>query len=404
MFSGHGTDEDGIVTAYKWRSSIDGGLGEIASISLATLSPGSHTIYFKVRDNAGQWSQEASRAFTVVSGNFELPIIHEFSITPAEIPAGDRATLKWNVSKAAVINIDQNIGTVAGTGQKSLTPSVTTIYTLTAKNSSGIISKYIEVKVKGSPVINSFSSSASTITLGDKSLLSWDVSDSFDISITPDIGAVPGKKGTIAISPTSTTKYVITAANTLGSSTKEIEIIVTSDAQQIYKLEETAVLTASGTIRQDGTVDPKNQWVGDDDFNKGMQVFLSFDISELPNNAVIRSARIDLTNASVQIRPFTLGKLRVYNDQYGLLDSSDFTSSFPDGVENGLLFTFTSIPSTIFALPQYSRNQLQSMANEGVNLYQIRLQFEKYTNEDNEWDFVRFTETTPRLIVEYISK
>ena len=59
-FTGHGTDSDGSVDAYNWRSSIDSQLSTFSSFtkSASELSVGTHTIYFKVQDNDGAWSSE----------------------------------------------------------------------------------------------------------------------------------------------------------------------------------------------------------------------------------------------------------------------------------------------------------------------------------------------------------
>ena len=64
-FHGYGIDTDGIVTAYRWRSSKDGRLSSSPSFTLTNLSVGTHTIYFQVRDNDGDWSSEVSRQITV---------------------------------------------------------------------------------------------------------------------------------------------------------------------------------------------------------------------------------------------------------------------------------------------------------------------------------------------------
>ncbi|MDC0197090.1 DUF2341 domain-containing protein, partial [Marine Group III euryarchaeote] len=58
--TGSGTDSDGNITAYRWRSSIDGFLNSSVNLSISTLSTGNHTIYFMVLDNTGLWSSEAS--------------------------------------------------------------------------------------------------------------------------------------------------------------------------------------------------------------------------------------------------------------------------------------------------------------------------------------------------------
>jgi len=67
QFDGRGTDKDGTVVKYVWRSSIDGVFynGTAPACSYSKLSPGTHTIYFEVQDNNGTWSDEASLAVIV---------------------------------------------------------------------------------------------------------------------------------------------------------------------------------------------------------------------------------------------------------------------------------------------------------------------------------------------------
>ncbi len=65
-FSGHGTD-DGTITGYVWRSSIDGEFynDTEANFDYGGLSNGTHTIFFRVQDNNGVWSDEASTNITI---------------------------------------------------------------------------------------------------------------------------------------------------------------------------------------------------------------------------------------------------------------------------------------------------------------------------------------------------
>ena len=63
--TGHGTDEDGQIASYEWRSSIDGALGNGSAINTSILSAGQHTISLKVCDNDGACSQEATATLVV---------------------------------------------------------------------------------------------------------------------------------------------------------------------------------------------------------------------------------------------------------------------------------------------------------------------------------------------------
>jgi len=58
-FLGHASD-DGSISRYLWRSSIDGEFrnGSEESFTYNGLSNGTHTIYFSVQDNNGSWSYE----------------------------------------------------------------------------------------------------------------------------------------------------------------------------------------------------------------------------------------------------------------------------------------------------------------------------------------------------------
>ena len=82
-FTGHGTDSDGSVVAYNWRSSINGQLSTSASFTkpASELSVGTHTIYFKVQDDDGAWSTEVSEDLTINPANLPPTAVID-SITP----------------------------------------------------------------------------------------------------------------------------------------------------------------------------------------------------------------------------------------------------------------------------------------------------------------------------------
>ncbi len=66
QFKGHGYDEDGSITICEWSSSIDGLLSDSCSFETSKLSAGKHTIYFRVRDDKGAWSNTASLTLNVM--------------------------------------------------------------------------------------------------------------------------------------------------------------------------------------------------------------------------------------------------------------------------------------------------------------------------------------------------
>jgi len=67
-FHGIGTDSDGTIIEYSWRSSKDGVFNENSTFTKSDLSVGTHTIYFKVKDNQGEWSGEDT-AILIINTN-----------------------------------------------------------------------------------------------------------------------------------------------------------------------------------------------------------------------------------------------------------------------------------------------------------------------------------------------
>jgi len=228
-FDGHGTDADGDVVAYRWRSSLDGDLSAKASFETSSLSEGVHIIYLKVQDNNGDWSDEV-RARVIVSGiTAGAPVVNSFDANPGSISLGASSTLSWNVSGATTVSIDQGIGSVALTGTRVVSPSTTMVYTLTATNAGGSITATAQVIVSGAPpaglpVINSFTANPGSITAGDSSTLSWNVSNATGVTIDPGVGAVD-PIGNASVWPAATTLYTLTASNATGWVSQTISVV-----------------------------------------------------------------------------------------------------------------------------------------------------------------------------------
>jgi peptidoglycan-associated lipoprotein len=79
------------------------------------------------------------------------PDITEFSAEPSSIERGQSSTLKWSVSNADQITIDNGVGTVQASGSRGVYPNDTTTYTLKASGPGGTLSKTATVNVTAPP-------------------------------------------------------------------------------------------------------------------------------------------------------------------------------------------------------------------------------------------------------------
>jgi len=197
---------------------IEPEIGSVALTGTRAVSPTETTTYTLTATNdAG--SVDATVEVLVEEVN--LPVINSFEASPNKISAGEYSELSWSVSYATSVTIDHEIGSVALTGTRAVSPTKTTTYTLTATNDAGSVDATLEVLVEEEevnlPVINSFEASPSKISAGEYSELSWSVSYATSVTIEPRIGKFVGLTDTIEVSPTKTTTYTLTATNDAGS-------------------------------------------------------------------------------------------------------------------------------------------------------------------------------------------
>jgi hypothetical protein len=250
----------------------------------------------------------------------------------------------------------------------------------------------------GMPAVSYFTADPPIISAGSFTTLSWSVSNATSVTIDPGVGTV-GSIGTAIVSPATSTNYTLTAANASGWYSLTIGVLVTA-APPPAPVEHTVTLFSvaayDGHVSQDGGTNPYPN-VGDGSTNKALQAFLSFDISGIPAGAVIKSASLDVSTGDVLGDPFAgLGWMRVYNHQYGTLGPEDFTAGFPTGA----IYIYSSKPVTPFA-SQGLVDALQARVNAGASLFQVRLQFQTYSDGDDQSDALRLGEGQPKLVVTY---
>jgi hypothetical protein len=184
----------------------------------------------------------ATNSFGAVSASTSIlvgspPTISGFTATPAKVTLGQASTLNWVVTGSPGMVINPGVGAVTGTSA-TVTPSATTLYTLTATNSFGSATAATTATVvpANPPVIHSFLANPASVGPGIKTTLLWSTSGATSVTIDHGVGTVTGNSATV--SPTAATTYTLTAANGAGRVTATTTVsyipLVTVNSQLYY--------------------------------------------------------------------------------------------------------------------------------------------------------------------------
>jgi len=354
-----------------------------------------------------------------------LPKIQEFEASPSVINQGEVAYIRWSVSNANSASIDNGIGNVALTGEIPVSPDTTTFYTLTATNFAGESVARTQVMVRGEPTtppvvtaetpptIVAFYADRLVITADDYVTLSWEVLDATEVTLE-DFGQVSAKD-TITLIPAITTTYLLTATNAAGESTAGITVTVQPSLPAGPTAEGVIILQAipgeSGSlIRGAGYLDYTKYagaCAGDTILNMASRAFLSFDISTIPDNAIIDEAVLDLSGYTKHGDPSymrsnwgNMGALEVYHIQYGTFEDLGFEAytEWAKLTSNG---EFTDYPLFPWDVKDSADGDpvIQNLVQRGKSRSQFRIQFFTTTNWDSISDMLCFDDAT--LTIKY---
>jgi hypothetical protein len=131
--------------------SINNGVGNVALSGSTVVSPPTTTTYTLTATNAS--GSLTATALVQVSGvpspSSGLPVIDYFTASPPVTSSS--SFLRWSVSYATSVSIDNGIGPVDSHGTLLVSPPYTTVYTLTASNEYGSTTQTLLVQVAGSP-------------------------------------------------------------------------------------------------------------------------------------------------------------------------------------------------------------------------------------------------------------
>ncbi len=139
--------------------------------------------------------------------------------TPANITAGESSTINYSTANADTVMISGGIGSVATAGNRVVSPTETTTYTVTATNARGPVTCQVTVQVmpRGeAPRVVTFAANPTTITAGMASTLTWSADNADSVEITT-LGTVAAR-GSSDVRPATTTTYTLTARNRFGNS------------------------------------------------------------------------------------------------------------------------------------------------------------------------------------------
>jgi hypothetical protein len=191
-------------------------------------NPGNQTVSGTVRNGSGSdySSNPYAIAFTIDAPSQPPAPTGSISINKSSIIAGqDSAILSWSSSGFVDSVSITNIGNVAGSGSQTISPSTTTIYTLTVSGAGGSRNYSAQITVY-QPVSVSMSSIPASIIAGGIAQLTWVTSGDADTaSIDQGIGAVL-LSSSKNVSPNASTTYTLSASGPGGSDTDSATVTV----------------------------------------------------------------------------------------------------------------------------------------------------------------------------------
>ncbi len=190
---------------------------------------------------SGPGGTSAPQTATVQVAANAPPQITQFSAKPAEISTGQTTTLTWATTNATavtvtpVLPVSDDSGPLPTSGSVTVPVSATTTYSLTATGPGGTAGPQpVTITI---PFTLSLTASPGTITTGQSSTLTWQVSGGTATALTVTDGSgnsvcnpCSATQGTATVTPAATTTYTATATASDGTPIAQPATVTVSTA------------------------------------------------------------------------------------------------------------------------------------------------------------------------------
>ncbi|MGI8741407.1 MAG: PKD domain-containing protein [Bryobacteraceae bacterium] len=225
-------DPNGEALTFQWVQEAGPAVSLSSPTSAVTTFPAAageaYSFRLTVRNTDAQQASARVRVTTTAPQKVQILF---FTADPLTIDAGQRSTLSWRVLNAETVTISPGVGNVNPTnGNVAVQPTATTTYTLTARNANGSDTATVSVVVRQTqPSFTACTASPMNIMAGESSTIFFSSLNATSVSISNGIGNV-GMSGSVVVSPTTNTNYIVTATNQFGSATCSVSVQVTPGA------------------------------------------------------------------------------------------------------------------------------------------------------------------------------
>lgn len=221
-------DPNGLALTYHWVQETGPSVAlanPTQAITTFTAAAGqAYTFRLTVTNTAGLSASARTRVTTTQAAAVEILF---FNANPTSIQTGQSAQLSYRILNATSATIS-GIGQVnAANGVLPVSPTITTTYTLTASNATSQQNATATVTVT-SPQVQILTCTATPMNImqGESATIVYATVNATTVSVSNGVGNV-SPTGSFVVTPTTTTTYQITAANTGGSTSCSVTVQVT---------------------------------------------------------------------------------------------------------------------------------------------------------------------------------